>query len=259
MTCSFYKHLSPYLDGELNAPDKEKLAEHLESCVDCTREFDLMLQIRDSLRHGAALTKAPPLLKEKILSGKSQAQRTFRIPRVKFPHAAGLAAAVLSVSILIFFSWPTDRVSFENTVDIFVKQHAAYGPGGKSLNLGSSSSREAALWLKKRTGLEITVPNAAFAGYKLVGVDTFEQMGRKFAYLLYQEDDKTVGYIIFKDEDFSIDLPETEYLGKIKIYVGKRNGTNLAVWKKKGLVYLILTTESRAELMEYARLCIQRF
>jgi anti-sigma factor (TIGR02949 family) len=146
MTCSFYKHLFPYLDGELNAPDKEKLTEHLESCVDCTREFDLMLQIRDSLRYGAALTKAPPLLKEKILSGKGQAQRTFSIPRMKFSHAVGLAAAVLSVAILMFFSWPTDRTSFKDAVDIFVKQHAAYGPGGKPLNLGSSCSQEAASW-----------------------------------------------------------------------------------------------------------------
>jgi hypothetical protein len=57
--------------------------------------------------------------------------------------------------------------------------------------------------------LDFSVPNAAFAGYRLKGVDIFEQGGRKFAYLEYQKDGKIIGYLIFKDVGFSIDLPET--------------------------------------------------
>jgi hypothetical protein len=68
-----------------------------------------------------------------------------------------------------------------------------------------------------------------------------------------------VGYIIFKDSAFSIDLPETVTVGKIKLQVGKKEETNMAVWKKEGLVYLILTTEDRSELIRYARRCIELF
>ena len=64
---------------------------------------------------------------------------------------------------------------------------------------------------------------------------------------------------IFKDVGFSIDLPETVDVGKIKLQIGKKKETNMAVWKKGGLVYLILTTENRSELMEYARRCIEFF
>jgi len=218
-----------------------------------------MLQIRDSLQQRAASTKAPLHLKEKILGETRQAQRKVFIPRWNFARASTLAAAVLFAFIIVFYYWPQGKDSFTDLVDSLVKYHGVYGPGGKSLSLESSNSREAALWFKKKLGLEFSVPNAAFAGYSLKGADAFEQKGRKFAYLKYQGEGRIVGYIIFKDSAFSIDLPETVTVGKIKLQVGKKEETNMAVWKKEGLVYLILTTEDRSELLRYAQRCIELF
>ena len=259
MSCSFREYLSPYSDGELDNLKAEEIQEHLETCGLCREELNFMLQIRDSLQQRAASTKAPLHLKEKILGETRQAQRKIFIPRWNFARASTLAAAVLFAFIIVFYYWPQGKDSFTDLVDSLVKYHAVYGPGGKSLSLESSNSREAALWFKKKLGLEFSVPNAAFAGYSLQGADAFEQKGRKFAYLKYQEDGKIVGYIIFKDSAFSIDLPETVTVGKIKLQVGKKEETNMAVWKKEGLVYLILTTEDRSELLEYARRCIELF
>jgi anti-sigma factor RsiW len=259
MSCSCREYLSPYSDGELDTLKAEEIKEHLETCVSCQGELNSLLQIRNSLQQGAASTKAPLHLREAILGETRQAQRKFFIPRWNFARAATLVAAVLFAFILTFYYWPQGKDSFTDLVDTLVKYHAVYGPGGKSLSLESSNSREAALWFKKKLGLEFSVPNAAFAGYSLKGADAFEQKGRKFAYLKYQEDGKIVGYIIFKDSAFSIDLPETVTVGKIKLQIGKKEETNMAVWKKGGLVYLILTTENRSELLEYAQRCIQLF
>lgn len=259
MSCSFREYLSPYSDGELDTLKAEEIKEHLETCVSCQGELNSLLQIRNSLKQGAASTKASPLLKEKILGETRQTERKDFIPRWNFARASTLVAAVLFAFVLAFYYWPQGEDSFTDLVDTLVKYHAVYGPGGKSLSLESSDSREAALWFKKKLGLEFSVPNAAFAGYSLKGADAFEQKGRKFAYLKYQEDGKIVGYIIFKDSAFSIDLPETVTVGKIKLQVGKKEETNMAVWKKGGLVYLILTTENRSELLEYAQRCIQLF
>ncbi len=259
MSCSFYENLSPYCDGELDSLQAKEIEEHLESCAVCQRELDYMLQIRNSLKQGAANTKAPPHLKKKILSEVHQAQRTIWIPRLNFARAAALAAMVLFTFILIFRYWPGDRNSFTDVVDVLVKYHAVYGPAGKSLSFESSDSDDAALWFKRKLGLEFLVPNAAFAGYELAGADGFEQKDRKFAYLKYQHNGKTIGYIIFKDKGFSLDLPETVNIDKIKIQMGKMKETNIAVWKKGGLVYLILTFENRSELLEYARRCIKFF
>ncbi len=259
MSCSFREYLSPYSDGELDTQKAEEIKEHLEACGLCREELNFMVQIRDSLQQRAASTKAPLHLKEKILGETRQAERKVFIPRWNFARAATLVAAVLFVFILAFYYWPQGKDSFTDLADTLVKYHAVYGPGGKSLRLESSDSREVAIWFKKKLGLEFSVPNAAFAGYSLKGADAFEQEGRKFAYLKYQRDGKIVGYIIFKDSAFSIDLPETVTVGKIKLQVGKKEETNMAVWKKEGLVYLILTTENRSELLEYAQRCIELF
>ena len=259
MSCTYHEHLSPYSDRELDTLKAEEIKEHLETCVSCQGELNSLLQIRNSLQQGAASTKAPLHLKEKILGETRQIERKGFIPRWNFARASTLVAAVLLAFILAFYYWPQGKDSFTDVVDTLVKYHAVYGPGGKSLSLESSNSREAALWFKNKLGLEFSVPNAAFAGYSLQGADAFEQKGRKFAYLKYQEDGKIVGYIIFKDSAFSIDLPETVTVGKIKLQVGKKEETNIAVWKKEGLVYLILTTENRSELLEYAQRCIQLF
>ena len=259
MSCSFREYLSPYSDGELDTLKAKEIKEHLETCGLCREELNFMLQIRDSLQQRAASTKTPLHLKEKILGETRQAQRKVFIPRWNFTRASTLAAAVLFAFILVFYYWPQGKDSFTDLVDSLVKYHAIYGPGGKSLRLESTDSREAALWFKKKLGLEFSVPNAAFAGYSLQGADAFEQKGRKFAYLKYQGEGKIVGYIIFKDSAFSIDLPETVTVGKIKLQVGKKEETNMAVWKKEGLVYLILTTEDRSELLRYAQRCIELF
>ncbi len=259
MSCSFREYLSPYSDGELDTPKAEEIKEHLQTCDLCREELNFALQIRDSLQQRAASTKAPFHMKEKILGETRQTERKVFIPRWNFAPAAGLVAAVLFAFIIAFYYWPQGKDSFTDLGDTLVRYHAEYGPGGKSLRLESSDSREAAIWFKKKLGLEFSVPNAAFAGYSLKGADAFEQEGRKFAYLKYQRDGKIVGYIIFEDSAFSIDLPETVTVGKIKLQVGKMEETNMAVWKKEGLVYLILTTENRSELLEYAQRCIELF
>jgi anti-sigma factor RsiW len=259
MSCSFYENLSPYCDGELDSLQAKEIEEHLGSCAVCQRELDYMLQIRNSLKQGAANTKAPSPLREKILGKTRQSRHTLLIARWNFAYVAPLAAMMLVAFILIFHYWPVDRDSFTDVVDILVKYHAVYGPGGKSLSFESSDSDDAALWLKRKLDLEFSVPNAAFAGYSLEGADEFEQKDRKFAYLKYQHNGKTIGYIIFKDSALSINLPETVDIDNIKLYLGKKEDTNFAVWKNKGFVHLILTTEDRSELIDYARRCIRFF
>ncbi len=259
MSCSFYENLSPYCDGELDGLQAKEIEEHLENCAVCQGELDYMLQIRNSLKQGAANTKAPSPLREKILGKTRQSRRTLLIARWNFAYVAPLAAMMLVAFILIFRYWPGDRDSFTDVVDVLVKYHAVYGPGGKSLSLETSNSEYVELWVKRKLGLEFLVPNAAFAEYSLEGADEFEQKDRKFAYLKYQHNGKTIGYIIFKDSAFSINLRETLDIDNIKLYLGKKEDTNFAVWKNKGFVHLILTTEDRSELIDYARRCIRFF
>jgi anti-sigma factor (TIGR02949 family) len=260
MGCSFHQDLSPYLDGELDHLKEEKMNEHLQACVACQEELNLLLQIRNSLKQVAASTKAPPGLKEKILGEAREARSMVLIPRWNFARAATLVVILsFAVTLIFYYHWPRERDSFTDVVASMVRYHAGYESGGRSLSMRSSDLQNIESWFKRKLGFKISIPSAAFAEYSLEGADIFEQKGRKFAYLKYRRDGKIIGYIVLKDFAFSIDLPEIVDIGEIKLRIGEKEETNFGVWKKGGLVHLILTTEDRSELIEYARLCIQLF
>lgn len=260
MRCSFYQDLSPYLDGELDHLKARKVREHLEACVACQEELNLLFQIRNSLKQVAASSKAPAGLKEKILAEVREARSMVPIPRWNFARAAIVVAMLLvAITLIFYYRWFRERDSFTDVVAAMVRYHAGYESGGRSLSIESSDVQDTESWVKGKLDFKISIPNAAFAEYGLDGADIFEQNERKFVYLKYRRNGKTIGYIIFRDFGISIDLPETVHLGEIRLYVGQKEETNFAVWKKKGIVYVILTTEDRSELIEYARLCIQLF
>jgi anti-sigma factor (TIGR02949 family) len=259
MTCSVRELLSPYLAGELDNPTLEEVKHHLEACLTCRNELDLMVEIRHSLRQAAGSTKAPQLLRERAIGEIRQARRMVMTPRWNLAYGAALGALVFIAIILIFQYWPWRGDSFTTLSGVLARYHAAYDLGSRSVSVGSFRLKDAESWVDSQMGFKALIPNAAFAEYDLVGVDVFEHGGRKFAYLKYQHGGQTIGYVIFKDFGLSLDLSEFVSVGEIKLYLGKKKEINYGVWKKGGLVYLILTAENRSELIEYARQCIQLF
>ncbi len=260
MKCPFHARLSPYLDGELDRLEAKKMKEHVEACAACREELNFLLEIRDSLKQAAASAKVPASLREKILGETHQARSAVFILRRNLAYVLPLVAMLLVAAIWSFYShWPWEQDSFRHIVATVVEYHSAYESGERAPSIRSSNLKDAELWLKEKVGFEILVPRAAFAGYNLVGVDVFEHRGKKFAYLKYQEQNKTIGYVVFKDLTFPIDLHQTMNIGEITFYFGQIKETNVGAWQKGGFVYVIMTTEDRSELIEYARNCIQLF
>jgi mycothiol system anti-sigma-R factor len=260
MKCPFHLHLSTYLDGELDHLKANETREHLKTCVACQEELNLLLDIRNSLKQAAASAKAPDSLRERIVGETRQARSTVFIPRKNFAYAFPLVALLLVAAIVSFYyHWPWERNSFGQVVASMVKYHSAYASGERAPGIRSSNIQDVELWVKGNLDFKILIPNAAFAGYDLVGGDIFEQSGRKFLYLKYQEDGKIIGYVIFEDFALPIDLPETINMGEITLHIGKIQETNIGVWKRGKLVYSVLTTEDRSELIEYVQKCIQLF
>ena len=258
MQCPVYHYLSPYADGELEASETKKVREHLKGCVACQEELNLLLEIRNCLKRAALSAKTPATLREKILGEAQRGRSTGFLFRKDLAYAYPLVA-VLIVAIAIFYYWPRERDPFKLIVASMVKYHSAYASGERAPGIRSSNVQDVESWLKGYLDFKILIPHAAFAGYDLVGGDIFEQRGRKFVYLKYQQGIKVIGYVIFEDFALPIDLPETIDIDKITVHVGKIQGTNIGAWKRGELVYSVLTTEDRSELIEYIQLCIQLF
>jgi anti-sigma factor (TIGR02949 family) len=260
MECPFHLHLSPYLDGELDRLKAVEMKEHLKACAACRKELNLLLEIRNSLKQTANSAKAPASLREKILGEAHQTRKVALILPRSFAYAVPLVAILLVAAIVSFYYlWPWERDSFRDIIGTMVKYHSLYESGEKSPSLRSSSLQDVELWLKRNLDFKILIPRAAFAGYTLVGGDIFEDRGRKFVYLKYQQNGKTIGYVVLEDLALPIDLPEAVDIGGITLHIGKIKETYVGVWKKGGFVYTILTTEDRSELIEYAQGCIRFF
>lgn len=259
MQCPLYPYLSAYVDGELEFLETKKVKEHVKGCVACREELNFLLEIRNGLKRAAVSVETPVTLREKILGEAQRGWSTGFLFRKNLAYAIPLFAMLLVITIASFYYWPRERDSFNLIVANMVNYHSAYASGERSPGIRSSNLQDVESWLKGYLDFKILIPHAAFAGYALVGGDIFEQRGRKFVYLKYQEAGKIIGYVIYKDSALPIDLPETIDIGEITLHVGKIQETNIGAWKRGGLVYSVLTTEDRSELIEYVQKCIQLF
>lgn len=259
MSCDYYQHLSPYLDGELDGLETNNIKEHLETCTFCRGELNHMLQIRDSLKQISNSMKAPSHLKQKILGDMRQGRRIMSFVRWNFAYATALVATVLFIFGLLFYYWRVESDPFTEITATLMNYHAAYESGKRTLSIKSAGLENIESWFNGRLDFMISIPNAAFAGYRLEGADILKNDNEKIAYLMYQKKGTSMGYMIFQDLDFLIELSETKNVGEIKLYFGEKKGTNFAVWKKGGLVFFLATSEDRSELIEYARRCILLF
>lgn len=61
------ERIHAYLDGALTVEDLQQLADHIDSCPDCTREHDLEQVIRTVVRRSCTET-APETLRSSIMT-----------------------------------------------------------------------------------------------------------------------------------------------------------------------------------------------
>ncbi|HYL13645.1 MAG TPA: zf-HC2 domain-containing protein [Terriglobales bacterium] len=131
MTCADAKSLfSPYLDGAIPGTQMHALGQHLESCVPCHREYDLLLQSQHMLTTlGRKRAPADLALKLRVLISQEAAQA--RRPRFEglrvrvenainafmVPATAGLVAAIVIFAVLMGFLTVPDQ-ALANSKDV---------------------------------------------------------------------------------------------------------------------------------------------
>jgi anti-sigma factor RsiW len=108
--------LEPYLDGELEAPEAERLRAHLARCPACAAELRLAAGIRRAL-HDLPELEAPPEILARTLDSIRSASR-FQPPapprRAVLAVAAGIAA-LLAAALLLLHPVGTERAGTDGT------------------------------------------------------------------------------------------------------------------------------------------------
>src|SRR3989441_170131 len=107
VNCDFTRTvLHGYLDGELDATRAAEFERHLESCRECTTALGAEESLRSSLQRSLLYENAPVALRKKIRAGLDAATTSSAGIRIPAWRLIAVAAAVLLVAGVSWFSWP---------------------------------------------------------------------------------------------------------------------------------------------------------
>ena len=104
MTCDRARELMyEYVNGELNKYVAAEIKEHIESCEDCKKEYELLLGISEAINDAAY--EAPAELHETIMSGiAAEKKRIRRAKLIKNLTAIGASAAAFIIIVNVIFT-----------------------------------------------------------------------------------------------------------------------------------------------------------
>ena len=67
-----------FLDGEVSADDRRRIAEHLDECGPCLRQFALEQSVKSLVHRSCACESAPDQLRVRIVTSIRQISITYR-------------------------------------------------------------------------------------------------------------------------------------------------------------------------------------
>src|SRR5713226_4115028 len=107
VNCDFTRTvLHGYLDGELDAARAAEFERHLEGCRECATSLGSEESLRSSLQRSGLYENAPVALRKKIHAGLDAATASSVAIRIPAWRWLAVAAAILIVASVSWFSWP---------------------------------------------------------------------------------------------------------------------------------------------------------
>lgn len=133
------KLLSPYLDGDLDNPEKRSVENHLEECGSCREMLSLMQEVNTSLQTFPE-AEISPSLQKRLLSIPERKQK-FRFSFdlfVKPTFQPVLAAATVLLTVVSFYAFSPQRSSINKSIEL--QLHLGYHKIGQLYTRAESFS-----------------------------------------------------------------------------------------------------------------------
>ena len=258
--CSFIDPLvTPYVDGELAAGDRQAVDEHLRACPPCRARVVIERAVRGLMRARRAALRcdqAPAALRATCASLKGSTGshgsegsawwdravatfRTFRTSRTRtVVSSLALAATLVLVVVAAFLYQLTGRstrvMAAELTAD-HVKCFLLHRSGATADSKGSVERSLAAAF-----EWNARLPEQADrAGLQLVGERTCLYAQGRVAHIMYEHDGHPVSVFMLPNAVREDDLVETL-------------GHRAAVWSVGGRTFVLVASEPKADLERMA-------
>lgn len=245
MDCSELERLLPaFADGEFAPEDSTETEVHLATCESCRGQVQELIAFRSFVHSRCAPVQAPPSLRRDI-QRKIAKQRSLENLRRYASYsavAAGLAI-VATAGYVAKEDAPTAPRPLEVVMDA-VDKHARALPVEVTPAAGDVDS-----WFRGKVDFAVRAPVfKSPAAPRLMGARLANVRDRQAAYFVYGGDDpgRRMTLLLFPGND--LDLPDGE--GAQEVMVANEKGYNVAVWRKRGIVYSLVSDLDERDILQ---------
>jgi anti-sigma factor RsiW len=238
MTCAAAKSLlEPFLDEELDAPQRAQVAEHLARCASCAEMHAQLLELRTAIRSQAPYYRAPAGLRERIRFSVRQAGR----PADGTWRWIAIAAAIL---LVVSAAWNVALFRSHNSSANVIAQnvlssHVRSLIGAHLLDVPSTDRHTVKPWFNGKLDFSPDVRDFAAQGFPLIGGRVDYVGDRQVAALVYQRRQHVIN--LFTWPSAAPDSP-AELM---------RNGYHVIHWNSAGMAWWAVSDLNADELRQF--------
>jgi len=252
VSCDFTPTLlHGYLDDELDAARAAEFERHLECCQECTAALGAEESLRSSLQRSGLYENAPVALRKKIRAGLDATTASSAGMRISTWRMIAVAATVLIVAGVSWFSWPRAGKDSASTAPFTVAEiidaHVRSLQPGHLTDVTSTDQHTVKPWFNGKLAFVPPVKDFADEGFILVGGRLDVLGGQNVAALVYSRRKHIINVFVLptKEPDTAIHLP------------GLRQGYQWRHWRRQGMEYCAISDVSDSDLYELAQLMYQ--
>lgn len=264
------RHLSAYVDGELEPSPMLELEEHLAACVECKVEADFLQALKREVKVRMAPGPAQAQLRARVVEALASVR-----PEAEADHrgqhlvtAAAIAASVLLVLGSVF---GTDRSNVERAERV---DAAAVVPAGLDIardvvdrhkddlptEIATQAPEQATSWFRDKLSFRVRAVEFTEPGVRFLGARISQVGPQQAAKLYYSVGDSRLTLVVFKapptlQHVFSSQR-ELARWGAQQAHVGERDvtyhtlqGYTVPILQQNGLVYAFAGDLDQASLL----------
>jgi anti-sigma factor RsiW len=236
--------VTPLVDGELAAPERDTVEAHLAGCPACSAaaaaERAIVARIRDeTTRH-----VAPPGLRGRV--GAAIAAESLGRARPQPREWTRLAAAALIGAVLASgATWEfAGSLGRPGAADEVVASHIRSLMEGHLTDVVSSDQHQVKPWFNGRLDLSPPVADFAAQGFPLIGARLDYLEGRPAAALVYRHRQHVINLFVTRSGGRGPAAPEGL----------SRQGFNVLSWRTGGMAFWAVSDLNPAELRQFEEL-----
>jgi mycothiol system anti-sigma-R factor len=251
VNCDFNRTvLHGYLDGELDATRSAEFERHLEGCRECATALGGEEFLRSSLQRSGLYENAPVSLRKKIRAGLDAATTPSMGIRIPAWRWLAVAAAILIVTGVSWFSWPRTKNSASTvpfTAAEMIDAHVRSLQPGHLTDIASTDQHAVKPWFNGKLAFVPPVKDFSDDGFPLIGARLDVLGGQNVAALVYTRRKHVINVFVMPTKEADTPIHEP----------GLRQGYQWRHWRRQGMEYCAVSDASDSDIYELAQLIYQ--